>query len=298
LEVVLKAGDIRIIPQQVARLLILILILFLSLSPLVYGMAADCLLQPTGENYIGVRYKALLAEDELSETGWVLLFGGNGFTNNGEYQPHFIDLMIKGWWADIYDDPLCASGFPPRKILKNFSIEFGLSDYEDATIQDNDIAAWSEDPQIFPRMFTNIDSSDPQAPDKIMTIYQVDKGGTLERREIEVSLVRGEVTRLPKDQNYFMDPDSGCTPNSQADILYRQWIATLKVPSLGINSSVYFYVNANQGDKIIGTNTLNFMWENYRRPVMESDRFKVIIFDLEVKKTSGEWEKAERFLVV
>jgi PKD repeat protein len=283
----------------VAQILVLILIsiLFLSSSSVVYGMAADCLLQPTGENYIGVRYKALLAEDELSETGWVLLFGGNGFTNNGEYQPHFMDLMIKGWWADIYDDPLCASGFPPRKILKNFSIEFGLSDYEDTTIQDNDIAAWSEDPQIFPRMFTNIDSSDPQAPDKIMAVYQVDKGGTLEGREIEVSLVRGEVTRLPKDQNYFMDPDSGCTPNSQVDILYRQWVATLKVPSLGINSSVYFYVNANQGDKIIGTNTLNFMWENYHRPVIESDRFKVIIFDLEVKKASGEWKKAERFLV-
>jgi hypothetical protein len=59
----------------------------------VFGWAADCRPEASGENYIGVRYKALLVEDELSETGWVLLFAGSGFTNNGEYQPHFVDLI-------------------------------------------------------------------------------------------------------------------------------------------------------------------------------------------------------------
>jgi hypothetical protein len=44
-----------------------------GLRSVVYGMAGDCALEPTGENYIGVRYKALLVEDELSETHWVLL---------------------------------------------------------------------------------------------------------------------------------------------------------------------------------------------------------------------------------
>ena len=269
-------------------------------------MAADCALEPTGENYIGVRYKALLAEDELSETGWVILFGGNGFTVHGEYQPHFMDLMIIGSGASLYDDPLCDRGFPPfRDIWDNFSIQFGLSDYEDSFygwIHENDIAAWTQDPQLFPRMYTNIDSVDPQAPDKIMATYQVDKGGTLEGKEIEVSFVREEVTSLPQDMNYFMDPDLEegglfCRPNSQDDILYRHWVATLKVPSLGINSSVDFYINASQGDKINGANTLNFIWENPGRPAIESDKFKVIIFDPEVKTTSGEWEKATRFLV-
>jgi len=272
------------------------------MCPVVHGMAADCALEPTGENYIGVRYKALLVENELSETGWVLLFGGSGFTMNGEYQPHFIDLMIKGSGADIYNDGLCADGFPsPQETWDNFTIEIGLSDYEDLVIQDNDIGMWARDPNIFPRKYTNIDSKEPSAPDKIMAEYQVDKGGTLERREIEISFVRAEVTRLPKDKNYFMDPDLEgeqlCKPCSQDDILYRHWIATLKVPSLGINSSVDIYINASQGDKINGNNTLNFMWENPGRPVIESDKYKVIIFDPEVKTVSGEWKKATRFLV-
>ncbi|MDI6810555.1 MAG: DUF4350 domain-containing protein [archaeon] len=265
-------------------------------------MAADCQLEPTGENYIGIRYKALLVEDELSETHWVLLFGGSGFTMNREYQPHFIDLMIKGSWAALHDDELCANGFPPvQETWDNFTIEFGLSDYEDWSVQDNDIGAWTRDPSIFPRRYTNIDGRDPNAADKIMAEYQVDEGGTLEGREIEVSFVREEVTKLPQNENYFMDPDLEgeqlCKPNSQDDILYRHWIATLKVPSLGINSSVDFYINASQGAKINGNNTLNFMWENPGRPVIESDKYKVIIFDPEIKTISGEWRKATRFLV-
>ena len=285
--------------------LFLIPTLLLILCPAVYGMAHDCQLEPTGENYIGVRYKALLAEDELSETGWVLLFGGNGFTNNGEYQGHFLNLMIKAGWADIYDDQLCANGFPPPlHTLNNFTLAMGLDDYEDlffGCIHENDIAVWSQDTTLLPRKYSNIDSRNPQAPDMAAVEYQVDEGGTLEGREIEVSLVREEVTKLPQDENYFMDPDLDgeqlCKPNSQDDILYRHWIATLKVPSLDINSSVDFYINASQGDKINGNNTLNFMWENPGMPVFESDKYKVIIFNPEVKTASGEWKKATRFLV-
>lgn len=281
---------------------VLMVVLFLGLSPTAHGMAADCALEPTGENCYGVKYKALLAEDELSETGWVLLFGGNGFTVDGEYQPHFVDLMIKGAWATIYDDPVCACGFPPvKEVRNNFTLQIGLSDYEDDRIQDNDIGAWSRDSELFPRMYSNIDSRDPNWPDKIMLEYQIDKGGTLEGREIEVSLVRKEATRLDQDKNYFMDPDLEgtqlCKPNSQDDILYRHWVATLKVPSLGIDASVDLYVNAAQGDKIIGSNALNFLWENYRRPVIESDKFKVIIFDPQIKTLSGEWVGVTRFLV-
>jgi len=150
-------------------------------------------------------------------------------------------------------------------------------------------------------MFTNIDSSDPPAPDKIMAEYQVDRGGTLEGRETEVSFARGEVVTLTQDMNYYMDPDleggQSCQPNRQDDISYRHWVATLSVPSLGIDSSVDFYIDAAQGDKLIGTNTLNLMWENPGRPTIEGDRFKVVIFDPEVKKTSGEWERVDRFLV-
>jgi hypothetical protein len=130
-----------------------------------------------------------------------------------------------------------------------------------------------------------------------MTEYQVDKGGILDGREIEVSFVRGAVVTLTPGVNYYMDPDLSCQPNSQDDILYRRWVATLNVPSLGISNSVDFYVNATQGDKIIGTNALNLMWENPARPVIESDRFKVVIFDPEVQKTDGTWERPNRFLV-
>ena len=269
-------------------------------------MAADCHLEPSDRNYVGVRYKALLVEDELSETGWVLLFGGSGFTVNGEYQPHFIDLMIKGGWASLYDDALCASGFPPvQETRSQFGFEFGLSDYEDpfyGWIHENDIGAWSRDPQLFPRLFSNIDSTEPDAADKVEVEYQVDVGGSLEGTEIWVSFVRAETTALRQDRNYFMDPDwigeRLCEPNSQDDILYRHWIATFQVPSLGISSTVDFYVNASQGDKINGNfYPLNFIWENPGRPVVESDKFKVIIFDPEVLTTDGVWERASRFLV-
>jgi len=287
-------------------LVVLSVVLFFSFSrsfTVVYGMAADCYLEPAEENYIGVRYKALLLEDELSETHWVLLFGGNGLTMNGEYQPHFINLMIKAGWVNIYEDPLCDSGFPQfQATLRNFTIGFGLDDYEDVWVgQDNDIAAWTRDPDLFPRVFSNIDSREPEAADFIGMDYQVDEGGTLEGREVEVSLVREEVAMLPQNRSYFMDPDLEgeqlCKPCSQADILYRRWIATLKVPSLGIDNSVDFYVNASQGDKIRGDSALLFMWEDAGRPVIESDKYKVILYEMEVKTTSGEWKRATRFVV-
>jgi hypothetical protein len=262
-------------------------------------MAADLQLYPTNENYLGVRYRALLLEDYLPNTGWVLLFGQNGYTYAGEYQGHFTNLMIKAGWADLWKHLTCACGFPiPEKSYKAFTIGMGLDDYEDSLYlrQDNDIAAFSHNPEILPLRFTNIDSKSPEAPDSIATEYRVDKGGFLEGREIEVSLVRAELTRLPKDGNYFVDPDNNCKPNSQADILYRRWIATLSVPSLGINASVSFYINALEGEYIYGQNTLNFMWENPGRPAIETDRFKVIIFDPEVLTTSGEWKKATLFI--
>ena len=140
---------------------------------------------------------------------------------------------------------------PPLHTLNNFTLAMGLDDYEDlffGWIHENDIAVWSQDTTLLPRKYSNIDSRNPQAPDMAAVEYQVDEGGTLEGREIEVSLVREEVTKLPQDENYFMDPDLDgeqlCKPNSQDDILYRHWIATLKVPSLDINSSVDFYIRA------------------------------------------------------
>ena len=281
---------------------LLIIIVISCSSSTIYGMAHNCQLESTGENYIGVRYKAFLAEDELSETDWVLLFGGSGFTLNGEYQPHFVNLMIKAGWADTWDDGMCSSGFvQPQATWDNFTLGMGIDDYEDGTFQDNDIGAWTRDQILLPRRFSNIDSYNQQAPDYVAVEYQVESGGFLEGREIEVSFVRAEQTLLPQDENYFMDPDLEgadlCKPNSQDDILYRHWIATFKVPSLGINSSVDFYINASQGDKILGDNTLNFVWENPGRPAIESDKYKVIIFDPEVKTISGEWRKATRFLV-
>ena len=192
----------------------------------------------------------------------MIIFAGSGFTKNGEYQPHFIDLMIKAGWADLYDNGLCAPGFPVvRQTLRTFTIQLGLSDYEDwlMGIWDNDIAAWSENPEVFPLMFTNIDSTDPKAADKIMAELQVDKVGRLEGREIEVILERGGIVRLPRDANYYSDPDQSCRCCAQDDILYREWIATVKIPSLNFTSSVRFYINASQGDKITGFNTLNLM---------------------------------------
>lgn len=274
------------------------------------GMAADCALAPSNEDYLGVRYRAFLAEDELSETDWVILFGGSGFTTHGEYQPHFIDLMIKGSWSLTYEDPACGKGNFPGLVSKEdvFGFEFGLSDYEDPPgyycVQDNDIACWTRNPSLFPRMFSNIDDVDPKAADKITANYQVSVGGALEGHEIEVSFVREEKTRLPPRMNYFMDPDLDgamlCKPNSQADIWYWHWVGTFSVPSLGINAAVDFYVNADQGEKINGhlyTHCLNFMWENPGRPAIESDKFKVILYDLEVMTETGAWKPATCFLV-
>jgi hypothetical protein len=284
--------------NQTKTNIFLILTLFFNFTQYVYGTAFDCKVEPTGENYIGVRYKAFLAEDKLPETGWVLLFCGNGFTMNGEYQPHFVDLMIKAGWASQYDDGLCANGFPPVKAnRKNFTIQFGLSDYEDAVTQDNDIAVWTRNPYIFPRMFTNIDSTSPDVPDKIMCEYQIDKGGYLEGREIEVSFVREEITMLPQNENYFMDPDCNCRQNSQANILFRHWVATLKVPSLELESSVDFYINASQGDKIRGDEALNILWENPGKTSILNDKYKVIIYNPEVQIISGEWKEVKKFLV-
>ena len=275
-------------------LILVLMVLSTSLAP-VHAMAADMALAPTGENYIGVRYKAALLEDQVSNTGWMLIFGGSGFTKGGEYEPHFIDLMIHSGGAGVYDDGLCAAGFPQYKqILSGFSVQFGLSDYQNH----HDIAAWSHNPALFPRMFTNIDSTDPKAPDKIMAEYQATKAGSLEGREIEVSFVRAELTRLPRDKNFFTSPDNGCKPYSQADIVYRRWVATLAVPSLGISSSVDFYINADHGDYILGTNTLNFMWESPGpNPPSPNDKYKVIIYDPEVQTASGEWKKGTKFLV-
>ncbi|MEM3104495.1 MAG: hypothetical protein QXD69_03205, partial [Candidatus Bathyarchaeia archaeon] len=149
-----------------------------------------------------------------------------------------------------------------------------------------------------PLRFTNIDSTDPSAPDSIAAEYNVECGGFLEGREIIVSLVRGNLTRLPRDVDYFRDPDNNCRPCSHGDFLYRQWIATLTVPSLGINVSVDFYLNSEEAEFILGQNTLNFMWENPGRPFIESDRYKVIIYDPEVLTMSGEWKKKQRFFLV
>lgn len=287
--------------QRIFQLLSLLFIIFCYLNnrtPLAYSTANDCQLEPSSDNYIGVKYKALLAEDKLPKTNWVLLFGGNSFTRDGEYQPHFLNLMIKAGWVNLFDDGLCTPGlyFPFREIRDNFTIGMGIDDYEDESFQDNDIGVWTRDPTLLPRYFSNIDSNNINAPDFTAVEYQVDKGGTLEGRELEVSLIRAEVTRLAQDKNYFIDPDNGCKPNSQADILYRHWIANLKVPSLGVNCTADFYINADQGDKICGANTLNFIWENPDRTQFETDQYKVILYDMQVQTMSGEWKPATKFL--
>jgi len=228
------------------------------------------------------------------------LFGGSGFTYNGEYQPHFVDLMLKGSWAQIHGDELCANGFPvPDAHLDEFGFEVGLSDYEDGIgVTDNDIGMWSHDPELFPRRFTNIDSTNPNAADKIMAEYQIDEAGLLDGREVVVSMTRGEETYLSFRTNYYMDPDAGCTPNSQGDMLFRRWVVAFEIPAAGISTRIDLYVNASQARRIWSRNCLNFLWENPGRANIENDRFKIIIFDPEVRlASSGEWVRAERFLV-
>lgn len=152
-----------------------------------FGGAADCYVKPSSENYLGCRYKAKLEEDELSETGWMLVFGGSGFTHAGGYGGHFISLMIKGSWASLYEDGLCRGGWPPQPTRDEFGFEFGLSDYEDwltGSLADNDMGIWSRDPNLFPRVFMNIDGTDPLYADIAEAEYQVDRGGSLKGREI------------------------------------------------------------------------------------------------------------------
>jgi len=112
---------------KVAYTVTLIFITVIAVLPkFVFAMAHDCQYMPSVENYLGVRYRAVLVEDELSETGWVLLFGGNGFTKAGEYEGHFVNLMIKAGWADIWCNGDCAPGFPiPRRTYKVFTICMG-----------------------------------------------------------------------------------------------------------------------------------------------------------------------------
>ena len=144
-----------------------------------------------------------------------------------------------------------------------FGFEIGLSDYEDGSGNwDNDIGMWPQDPALFPRRFTNIDSFDPQAADKIMAEYQVYEGGDLYGKQIHVELVRQEETTLSPSINYYKDPDNGCAPNSQDNILYRRWTVTFEVPSDGTSSVVDLYVNASQAAAIAYNGALNFLWEN------------------------------------
>ena len=49
--------------------IILFLVSLSMISTMAFSMAADCQVEPSAENYIGVRYKAFLVEDELSKTG-------------------------------------------------------------------------------------------------------------------------------------------------------------------------------------------------------------------------------------
>ncbi|MBN1479103.1 T9SS type A sorting domain-containing protein [candidate division KSB1 bacterium] len=268
----------------------------------IYGIAIDCQLQPTGENYVGVEYTAFLAEDELSSTGLVKLYGGNGLTKDGEYQAHFIDLSIKAFEALVHDNDICSKGFPPvTSIWKNFTMEFSISDFEDGSYQDNDIGGWTNSPSLFPRRFVNWHDTDPTAADRIEMEYQPNIKGTLEGREVRVILERFEQTYLSQSQNYFSDPDlagsAECTPNQQSNILYRRWRVTFKEVSLAIDCSMDFYVNAEQGDKIISENTLNFIWTNAGKPDVYSDKFKVLIYNVKVKTLADGWKPAYRFLV-
>ena len=262
----------------------------------------DCQIMPRGQDLTGLRYTAIVVEQELSETHWLLLFAGSGFTGAGEYRPHFIDLMIKASWAATYRDGLCADGWPAiDKVTDQTSVEIGLSDYEDVPglggSQDNDIAMWCRSPEMMPRRFTNIDSRSVDAPDKIMAEYQVDVGGPLEGRPFTISLVRGEETRLLEDRNYFIDPDQNCVRVRPDDILYRHWTVTMMVPENHVETVVDLYVNAEEGAGIWQYNALNFMWENPGRPSVETDKFKVIIYDTAFRDAAGLWHRADKFLV-
>jgi hypothetical protein len=70
-------------------------LLVMALASSAFGWAIDCRVEQTSENFLGVRYKAKLVHNELSSTGWTILFGTSGLSYDGEYRGHFIDLMVK-----------------------------------------------------------------------------------------------------------------------------------------------------------------------------------------------------------
>lgn len=293
-------------PLRSKRLLHLAL---LAISPAATNLASAvaidcwverCLADPAPENFIGWRYKAALVQADLPRTKGMLLFNGCAFTSKSGAEPHTFDMMIKaGPTAMIYDDGLCGLAVSTYKEVRDeFGFEFGLSDYEDPQGRpDNDIGLWSRNARLFPRLFSNIDVANTRAPDKAEAEYQVTNGGALLGKVIEASLQRAEATRLSRQTNYYMDPDSGCRPNSQTDITYRHWIATFRVPALKLESTVDAYVNAAQADYICG-NTINLMWENPSGPVYASgDHFKVIIFDIQVQTVAGQWRPVTHLLV-
>jgi len=262
----------------------------------------DCWAEDVGpqvstENYIGVRYKATLIEDATTNTGFMLLFCGTAFTSTGDYQPHFFDMMIKSGkdMAAIYKDELCPTVI--NQARSEFGFEFGVSDYEDPKLTDNDIGMWSHDPLLFPRTFANVDTANPDAADKAEAEYQVNVGGPLQGKEIQVSLERGREERLPRAKNFFMDPDDNGTPRSHADILYRHWVATFSVVENKARGVVDVYVNASQAAYLRGNAILNVLWENPGQMQLRKDRFKVVMYDVEVKTTEGKWRPIRRFLV-
>lgn len=264
--------------------------------------AIGCRAEQSSESYTGVRYKFICLEQKLAQTKWVLLFGGNKFTADGKWPvPHSVDLTIKVHHAQAFKDGICWPYLNLQHVtLDECGFQFGLLDQEDPSgLTDNDIAMWSEDPLLFPRQFANIDSPKwkTSAGEKVMAEYQVQRGGTLENAEVCISFVRAEETRLARDKNYFVDPDADRRPASHADILYRRWVGTFEIPSRKLKSTVDCYVNAEQGKFLLGKEVLNFMWENKGRARIETDKFRVIIFDPEVQRASGEWVPVKRFFI-
>lgn len=297
-----KCQQKRTIATPRWRLLLVAIPWLLGPSQEAAGWAIGCRAERSSEGYTGVRYKFICLEQELSETKWVLLFGGNKFSQDGKRPlPHSVDLMIKVSHSKVYADGACWPDLNLQHVtLDECGFQFGVIDNEDARgLTDNDIAIWSADPLLFPRQFANIDAPEwkTSAGDKIMAEYQVQRGGKLDNVEVSISFVRAEETRLARDKNYFVDPDDNRRPASHADILYRRWVGTFEVPSRRLKTTVDCYVNAEQGKYLLGKEVLNFMWENKGRARIESDHFRVIIFDPEVQRLSGEWVPVKRFFV-
>jgi hypothetical protein len=282
---------------------LLVLLVFLTIGlPRTFATGARC----RGEidldaNYVGVRFKALLVDNDLSKTG-VLLFNSCGFTKRGEHQPHFFHMMIKAINSRQFTDGLClGSGKHAQKKIKDFGFMFALQNFEDKKRQINDIAAWTHDPRLFPRLCANIDSYLPEAADEVVAEYQVKTGGSLKGREIHVQLERAGTTRLGNDRVYFYDPDlpgdRHGSPAKMADIEYRKWVATFRVPSRKIDATIDFYLNAEQGEFIRGRHLIDFAWEDFRRPAVTTDHFKVLFFAIEAKTVAGVWVPIRKFRV-